>query len=268
MAKLALLIGVSEYESGFNPLPAAVRDVEAMQRVLLDPEMGAFDEVKPLLNPDRQIMADEIEVLFSRCSRDDLVLLFFSGHGVKDSGGSLHFANRITRKDNKGNLRRSTAVPARFVRETMANSRCRRQVVILDCCYSGAFDPALQPKDDCAVDLLSELGAEGRVVLTSSSSTELSFEQQDADLSIYTRYLVEGIETGAADSDGNGFVSVLELHEYATSKVKETAPSMTPKIVTMKDLGFDIVLVKARVADPKLKGASQICRVRQTEAAH
>ncbi|MEM6448478.1 MAG: caspase family protein, partial [Cyanobacteria bacterium P01_D01_bin.123] len=192
MAKLALLIGVSEYESGFNALPAAVRDVEALQRVLLDPEIGAFDEVKPLFNPNRQTMEDEIDALFSRCSKEDLVLVFFSGHGVKDSRGQLHFATKITQKDAKGNLRRPTAVSARFVRETMTSSRCRRQVVILDCCYSGAFDPALQGKDDRSVDLLSELGAEGRVVLTSSSSTELSFEQQDADLSIYTRYLVEG----------------------------------------------------------------------------
>jgi uncharacterized caspase-like protein len=42
MAKVALLIGVSEYENGLNPLPGAVKDVEAMQRVLAHPEMGGF----------------------------------------------------------------------------------------------------------------------------------------------------------------------------------------------------------------------------------
>ncbi|MEM9156314.1 MAG: caspase family protein [Cyanobacteria bacterium P01_F01_bin.33] len=125
MAKLALLIGVSEYESGFNSLPAAVRDVEALQRVLLDPEMGAFDEVKPLLNPDRQTMEDEIYALFSRCSKEDLVLVFFSGHGVKDRGGQLYFSTKITRKDARGDLYPPSAVQARYVRETMENSRCR-----------------------------------------------------------------------------------------------------------------------------------------------
>ena len=40
MAKIALLIGVSEYQPGLNPLPAAVQDVEAMRRVLVNPEMG------------------------------------------------------------------------------------------------------------------------------------------------------------------------------------------------------------------------------------
>nr|WP_242033558.1 GUN4 domain-containing protein [Phormidium sp. FACHB-592] len=248
-----MLIGVSEYEPGLNPLPAAVKDIAAMQRVLLDPEMGGFDEAKPLANPDPQAMQYEIETLFSGCTKDDLVLLFFSGHGIKDDSGRLYFASRITQKNAKGDLMRSTAVPTSFVHDIMNNSRCKRQAIILDCCFSGAFDPALRAKDDGSVDLQSQLGAEGRVVLTSSSSTEYSFEQQGSELSIYTRYLVEGIETGAGDRNEDGFVSVLELHEYAASKVQETAPKMTPKIIVLKDKGFEIVLAKAKVTDPKLK---------------
>ena len=87
-------------------------------------------------------------------------------------------------------------------------------MIILDCCFSGAFDPSLIAKNDESVDLLGQLGAEVRVVFTSSSSTQYSFEQQGSDLSLYTRYLIEGIETGAADRDEDGKISVLELHEY------------------------------------------------------
>jgi uncharacterized caspase-like protein len=252
MAKVALLIGVSEYGPGLNALSTAVKDIEAMQRVLNDPELGGFDMVKKLPNPDPQTMQYEIETFFSGTTKDDLVLLFFSGHGIKDERGRLFFATPITCKNNKGDLILSTAVPASFVHDIMNNCRCKRQAIILDCCFSGAFDPALQSKSDPSVDLLNELGTEGRVVLTSSSSTEYSFAEAEAVLSIYTRYLVEGIETGAGDRNEDGFVSVLELHEYATSKVQETAPKMTPKIITLKDKGFDIVLSKARVADPKL----------------
>ncbi len=253
MAKVALLIGVSEYEPGLPCLEAAVRDIEALRRVLQDPEMGGFDEVKKLANPEAHTMQLEIETLFDGRAKDDLVLLFFSGHGVLDADGTLYFASRNTRKNVNGDLIQSTAVETRFVHKIMNNSPAKRQAIILDCCYSGAFDPALQPKDDGSVDLLKQLGSEGRVVLTSSNSTERSFEQQGADLSIYTRYLVEGIETGAGDQNGDGFVSMLELHEYAASKVRETAPKMTPTIIVMKDKGFEIVLAKAKVTDPKLK---------------
>ncbi len=42
MAKLALLIGISEYQPGLNTLPGAVQDMKAMQRVLQHSEMGDF----------------------------------------------------------------------------------------------------------------------------------------------------------------------------------------------------------------------------------
>ena len=186
------------------------------------------------------------------------MLLFFSGHGIKDDSNNLYFATRITKKSAKGDLIRSTAVAARFVHEVMNNSRAKRQAIILDCCFSGAFDPNLLSKDDGSVDLQGQLGAEGRVVLTSSSSTQYSFEQQGSDLSLYTRYLIEGIETGAGDRDEDGKISMKELHEYATSKVQETAPSMTPKLITLKDLGFDLVLAKAKVTDPNLRYRRQV----------
>jgi len=254
MAKVALLIGVGNYEHSdyFKPLASAPKDVAAMQRILLNAQMGEFTEVIPLIDPDPMQMQEAIETLYRDLSKDDLVLLFFSGHGIKDDSGKLYFSTRVTRKTLKGELVKSTAVPARFVQEIMSNSRSRRQVMILDCCFSGAFDPALNAKADGSVDL-QELGAEGRVVLTSSSSTEYSFEQQGSELSIYTRFLVEGIETGAADRDNDGKVSVRELHEYATKKVQETAPKMNPKIIVLKDEGFDVVFAKAQITDPKLK---------------
>lgn len=252
MAKLALLIGVSEYQNGLTSLPSAVRDVEAMQRVLHQPDTGGFDQVKPLIDPDPLLMQQEIEALFCDRSKDDLVLLFFSGHGIKDDTGKLYFATRITRKTPKGELIRSTAVPASFVCEIMGNSRSKRQIVILDCCFSGAFAEDMTAKDDGSVSVQAQLGGEGRAVLTSSTSTQYSFEQKDSDLSIYTEYLVKGIETGEADLDADGVISVDELHDYARQHVQETAPAMKPEIYAVRE-GFRIRLAKARISDPKLR---------------
>ncbi|WP_293146053.1 MULTISPECIES: caspase family protein [unclassified Microcoleus] len=255
MAKFALLIGVGNYEhpDQLKPLVCAPKDVAAMQRILLNPEMGDFTEVIPLIDPDKRQMEEAIETLYRDRAKDDLILLFFSGHGIKDDSGKLHFATRLTSKTPKGELKQSTALPASFVHEIMGKSLSRRQVMILDCCFSGAFDPQLNPKDDGSVDVRGQLGAAGRVVLTSSSSTEYSFEQQGSELSIYTRFLVEGIETGAADRDNHGKVSVRELHDYATKKVQETAPKMNPQIIVLKDKGYEVVFAKAHITDPKLK---------------
>ena len=254
MAKVALLVGVSEYEPGLKPLPAAVKDLDAMKDVLLHPDMGGFAESDILLlkNPNRQEMEESIEALFANRQKDDLVLLFFSGHGIKDDQGRLYLSTSKTRKNLQGELVRATAVPANIVQESMSKSRSKRQVVILDCCFSGAFAEGMLAKDDGSVDVKSQLGGEGRAILTSSTSTQYSFEQQGSDLSVYTRFLIEGIKTGAADQDNDGSISIDELHEYAKRKVQGTAPAMNPQIYSVKE-GFKILLAKSPKDDPRLK---------------
>ncbi|HYX18221.1 MAG TPA: caspase family protein [Nostoc sp.] len=261
MVKVALLIGVSEYEPGLNPLPGAVKDVEAMQQVLLHSEMGGFTEtdIMVLKNPQRQDMEEAIENLFAHRQKDDLLVLFFSGHGIKDDTGRLFLATRTTRKTPRGDLIRSSAVAASVVHESMSRSRSKRQVVILDSCFSGAFAEGLSAKDDGSVNIREQLGGEGRAVLTSSSSTQYSFEQQGSDLSIYTRYLIEGITTGAADLDEDGVVSIDELHEYASQKVREIQPTMRPEIYTSRE-GFKIRLTKVPQGDPKQKYRKEVAR--------
>jgi uncharacterized caspase-like protein len=259
MAKIALLIGISDYAQGLNSLPSAVRDIEAMRRVLQHSEQGGFDQVGVLANPEPMTMQEAIETLFSNRSKEDLVLLFFSGHGVKDDSGRLYFATSLTRKNSAGTLVRATAVPASFVQDVMSYSRCKRQVIILDCCFSGAFAEGMTAKDDDIVDVQTQLGGEGRAVLTSSTSTQYSFEQQGSSLSIYTRFLVEGIETGAADMDGDGWISIDELHDYARKKVQAAAPAMKPKIYAVEE-GFTIRLAKAPVRNPELTYRKEVER--------
>ncbi|MEI1373723.1 caspase family protein [Nostoc sp.] len=252
MLKLALLIGVSEYESGLAPLTAATKDVDAMQQVLGDPVIGGFDEVKLLINPARQAMEEAIFSLFANRQKDDLVLLYFSGHGIKDDSGSLYLASCNTRKEQE-KLVQPTAVAASYVQNTMSDSRSRRQVVILDCCFSGAFSQGMKVKDDGSVPIKQQLGGEGRAILTSSTSTQYSFEHPGFELSLYTHFLIEGLKTGVADLDSDGNISIDELHTYASQKVQETAPGkMKPEFYPVKE-GYKILLAKVRINDPKLE---------------
>jgi hypothetical protein len=252
MGKYALLIGISEYPNGLMPLPAATQDVAAMARVLQNPELGNFDDVECLLNPRQADMAQRIERWFGEREADDLALLFFSGHGVKDERRKLYFAASNTEKV-QGKLICSTALSASTVHDFIRFGKCKQQVVILDCCFSGAFGDALLAKDDGEIALEEQLGAEGRVVLASTSSIDYSFEEKDRGLSIYTRYLVEGIEKGAADIGGDGWISVDELHQFASGKVRETAPAMSPKIIMLKDEGYRIVLSRSPQDNPEIK---------------
>ena len=254
MVKVALLIGVSEFaDAALANLPAVLRDINAVQAVLSHAEMGGFDEVRLLENPERQPMEEAIDALFRNRQKDDLVLLYFSGHGIKDDTGKFSLATRLTEKHRL----RITAVAASFVHDVMSSSRSRRQVVILDCCFSGAFATGMMAKDDSSVDVKAQLGGEGRAVLTASSAVEYAFAQQDEELSVYTRFLVEGIRTGAADTDNDGHITVDELHTYAQRKVQEAAPAMKPEIYAVKE-GYTIQLAKAPLGDPTLEYRKEV----------
>ena len=241
MAKKALLIGVSQYEAGLPSLAAAPKDVAAMLRVLKNPELGGFDDVQTLLDPDLEAMQTAIDRLFQSCQKGDLGLLYFSGHGITDDSDRLYLATRRTSKDTF----RSNAVAASFIQGIMRDRSYQRQhVLILDCCYSGAFAEGWLAKS-VDINLKPQLEVEGSVVLTSSTSTQKSYEDKEGELSIYTNYIVQGIESGAAESDGDGMISADELHEYAKRHVQSAKPTMKPEIYGIRQ-GIKILVSKAR----------------------
>ncbi len=88
--KLALLIANGVYDdTTLSQLVTPEVDIDALAMVLRDPEIGGFDEVEALKNePTRTIMM-AIARFFNGKKREDLLLLYFSGHGVLDIRGRL-----------------------------------------------------------------------------------------------------------------------------------------------------------------------------------
>lgn len=258
MAKIALLIGITDYQEGLEA-PDNQADMQEMQRVLQKPEVGDFDVVELLSNPDPTQMQLAIEKLFQEDrSQNDLILLYFSGHVVKDDNGTLYLATFYTQKPQKGRIfTTSTEVPANFIQNCMNNSPSKQQVLILDCCFSSAFSNDKNAKQaDEVVDIKAQLGGQDRAVLTSSAAIQFSYEKEESGL--YTRYLIEGLETGAADRNGtkaadrtgDGKIFVDELHEYATKRVQASAPAIQPEIYTIE--GDKILLARSPKGDAKL----------------
>jgi uncharacterized caspase-like protein len=249
MARVALLIGVSEYKQGLDPLPGAVRDVDAVKDVLVHPEMGEFREsdITVLKNSDCQEMKYAIDELFADREKGDLLLLYFSGHGISVNG-QLYLCTRETRKTNN-RLVNPSAVSAQFIHECINESKSRHQVIILDCCYSGAIAKGMtHVKADGTINLEQNLGGEGRAILTSSSEIELSFgtdvEHEFSGLSVYTHFLLEGIKTGAADVGNDSWIPIEKIHSYAASEVKKHNSNMTPQYLPVRD-GSKILLAKS-----------------------
>ena len=95
--KYALIIGNTEYtDLGLAQLKAPGKDAEDFARVLKDQEIGAFDEVNILLNQSSSAINEAIDEFFDQKKPDDLLVLYFSGHGVRDELGALYLAVKNT----------------------------------------------------------------------------------------------------------------------------------------------------------------------------
>ncbi len=231
-----MIVANDEYEhEGMKRLRAPAADAEALGRVLGDPQIGAFD-VRVVRNEPAHVVQQEIEDVFAESRPEDVILLHFSCHGLKSESGELFLAARNTRPTRLG----STAVPADFVQRCMRASRSRSIVLLLDCCYGGAFARGVTVRASGDVHVLDSFpagklgGGRGRAVITASSSTEYAFEDNTlADdhsrrPSVFTAAVVEGLATGDADRDEDGWVSLNELYDYVFDRVRHQNPHQTP----------------------------------------
>jgi Caspase domain len=244
----ALIVACDGYaDPGLRRLRAPASDARALEGVLSDPAIGGFD-VRTLMNEPAYEVALAIEEFFADRAADDLLLLHLSCHGVKDEDGELHFAMANT------SLRRlaATGVAAEFVNRRMNRSRSRRVVLLLDCCYAGAFERGMTARAGAGVAIESQFGGRGRAVITASSAMEYAFEGDElADAnelapSVFTSALVEGLATGDADRDQDGAVSLDELYDYIYDKVRTTTPHQTPGKWTFGVQGELVIARRAR----------------------
>lgn len=237
--KFALIIGNTEYtDAGLARLTAPGKDAEDFARVLLDKEICAFDQVNVLLNQPSFTIIEAIDEFFDQKKPDDLLVLYFSGHGVRDDLGTLYLAVRNT---NRSRLR-STAIKSSYVSEAMDQSRSRRQVLILDCCNSGAFPHGTKAATGVSIGTAHafEGNGYGRVVLTASDATQFAWEGDkvigETDRSLFTHFLVKGLE-GEADKNRDGKITVDDLYNYAYEQIINRTPKQTPGKWSYKQQG-------------------------------
>ena len=151
--RIALIIANDEYDhEALRDLLAPAADAKALGRVLGDRQIGDFT-VQVMRNEPAHVIQAQIEDLFSESRPDDVLLLHFSGHGLKSESGELFFAASNTRPDRL----RATAVSADFVQRCMRDSRSRSVVLLLDCCYGGAFAQGVRVRAAGDVNVL-EIG--------------------------------------------------------------------------------------------------------------
>lgn len=218
MVRYALLIGVSDYFS-LAPLPCAKKDVLEMEQVLLT---GGFlkENITRVINPDLHTMQVESQNLFSNRSRGDLVLFYFSGHGMQDKlGKQCYLAARNTTDQRLA----ATATLPDFINTCIEECDAKEYVIMLDCCFSGVFGKNLKFN-------------RGKAVVLTAAGRDYAKAEDNLSCSPYTYYLTEGIKAGKKKA--------WELDEYIKLYIDQHHISgIKPEIFPFKD-GFNIELVE------------------------
>ena len=227
--RLALVVATSTYsDPGLRRLRAPARYADDVAQVLADPGIGGFSVTTMIDQPAQQIRL-AIEDFLAGRGAGDLLLVYLSCHGLLDARRRLYFAAVDTRKDRLG----ATGVEAAWVLDQLEHCRARRQVLILDSCFSGAFSHGAKGEADLGLRERFIGQGRGRVVLTASTATEYSFEGDPMDAaipvgSVFTAALVQGSATGEADTDRDGQVSVNDAYAYVFDRVQAAGAAQTP----------------------------------------
>ncbi|MBD2091900.1 caspase family protein [Microcoleus sp. FACHB-1515] len=218
----ALLIGIeADIERRLRGVSersiAAWRDVQALQTLL----KSSFSTIAPLINLDRQRLEEEIYAAASNCQPNDLLLIYYSGQGMVDEDGHLFLAATNTRNNTLGELNKATAIAFSSLQSLLSDCPAQ-QVIILDCSFLGSSSHR--------IDIAAQLGAPNRIVLSATSTTGYTTAHKQGELSVYTEFLREAIETGCGLPPGTA-VTTHQIHQYIQSRMQPAFPAVEPQII-------------------------------------
>jgi hypothetical protein len=203
--RYAVVIGDNRGADDDAPLRHAESDAARVRDVL--EELGGFpaEHSTFLANVDAGSVRRALIEINDRirahtdATHPTMLVVYYSGHG---DAQSLHL--------------RGTSLDLSELQHLVSGSAATFRVLITDACRSGGLTRVKggSPAPPIAVSIGEQLSAEGAVYLTSSAANEAAQESDTLGGSFFTHYLVSGL-LGAADGDGDGRISLVEVYRYA-----------------------------------------------------
>ena len=134
---LAILLGINAYQNGVPKLNTAKADAERLAEILKDKHgydclLRVNEEVS--LDRLKRLLEDELPQMVGE---NDRVLFYFAGHGVAtngDDGPEGYILPQDAKLEND-----TTFLQMTELNRSLCALKCRHMLVILDCCFAGAF---------------------------------------------------------------------------------------------------------------------------------
>lgn len=230
--KWALLIGTDQYHESLGPLKYAGADCRLLRDTLVNGLLG-FPEDQVLLLDDTQdaehrpTFANIHSVLGSWLAapgEDDLVLVFFAGHGRLVDGSTYLAPGDATLASIH-----TLGIPLRHVQDVMERCKARRKLLVVDACHSGAGrDVAVMSA--CMQEALA--GGSGFYTIASCGPEELSHEWVEKGQGVFTHFLAEALWGGCSPA-ADGKLTLDRVYEWVHDHVAKWAAlhrcSQTPQ---------------------------------------
>jgi sulfatase modifying factor 1 len=257
--RYALLIGISKYANPDLNLSFAAADAQALSKVLLDPEVGAYKPENVRLLVDEQATRKNVVSalttwLGNRVTEDDSVLVFYSGHGAL---GSANEAYWVTYDADPEDLAAS-AVSNADIASAIAALPAKRKITLIDSCFSEAT--AKQFRALVPSNVFERFKGTGVVTITASTGQQKSVEVGGH--GAFTYHLLNALQ-GKADANDNGVVELDEIWNYLDERVQKTAADagnkQTPVLMAERmEHGFPVTVNPAKSAEPILASLKQM----------
>ena len=190
-------VGVKTYKNPkLNTLNLPVNDAQTVKYIY---DKNGNSEVIFLADSyaTKQNILAQMKRLYARASENDIILLFFSGHGYQ-GGFSVY----------DGNLSYSS------IRNVMASSRSKNKMIFADACYSGQMRGQTSKSQSNS----NELKNLNVMLFLSSRSGETSIERRGDSNGLFTTALQAALR-GNADKNRDRVITAKELFDYVSSRV-------------------------------------------------
>jgi hypothetical protein len=241
----ALLIGVGTYANA-PQLNVAVTtaDAEQVAQVLSEPRLCGYPANQVTLLCDgaatRAGILQALNNLAARASKDNTVLLFYSGHGHYGEDDAYYLTTNDMRLTTSGKIVNRTAVRQDELLEALQRVQAERVLLIFNACHSGEISPTLagdtQPFTGAPlpVPTASALLAtgSGRVIITACRENQYAYIGDGA-TTIFVQALVNSLR-GQGVTSQRGFISVFDLYTQLYFAVTETVQKTIPDAIRQR----------------------------------
>lgn len=265
---MAILVGINAYENGISPLKTPKNDAMRLAQVLqrsynydikqLVDTQATLNELNSLLENLKEGKLTLADNRIVKIASYDQVLFHFAGHGIALDGldskeGPTGYL--IPQDAHKGD--KNTFLPMQQLHDVLINLKSRHLLVILDCCFAGAFrfSRNLVPYQKLYWERYDRyMKGKAQQTLFSAAHDEKALDiltrldepEQDSieKNSPFAQVLLKALR-GDGDIIPDGAITASELHLYLENELAKITDRQTPGLSQLKyhDKGEYIFLV-------------------------